>query len=527
MYKLDETRFTPRAYQLAIAESAIRESTLVVLPTGMGKTLIAMLVMQHFLATANNKGKVLFLAPTKPLCEQHYKTIKESMNIPDADENGIAGIALISGAVSPPKRKELYNSRIVVATPQTIKNDFENLRVASGFDYSLCVIDEAHRAVGNYAYTFVAKMCGDKGVQILALTASPGGNRQKIEETLEALFIKRVEARSETDADVQQYMQQVDMKWIEVELSDQLKRCKLTLEQMLNEHLEVLAKFGFPLGKRPSKMRLFDLRDKILQAENKSTRMLALSQYSTIFNLLHSLELLETQGVSTFLNYLERARQKQSEKEKPTKGVERFLNDLRMKKLEEELKGAVEHPKLLKLVELVRERPGKKLIVFVQYRDQIAKIVETLKQNGFRAERFVGKKDGVTQKEQQATVQLFREGGFDILVASSIGEEGLDIPSVDSVIFFEPVPSEIRSIQRRGRAGRAKSGEVVILITKGTRDEAYYWASRTREKRMRKIVGNMQTGASGTGSTAGAKQLKARSREKSLRQADLKEFSGD
>ena len=79
-----------------------------------------------------------------------------------------------------------------------------------------------------------------------------------------------------------------------------------------------------------------------------------------------------------------------------------------------------------------------------------------------------------------------------MLVASSIGEEGLDIPAVDSVVFYEPIPSEIRSIQRRGRAGRFKEGEIIILVTRGTRDEYYHWSSFNREKRMKHIITSMQ-----------------------------------
>ena len=94
----------------------------------------------------------------------------------------------------------------------------------------------------------------------------------------------------------------------------------------------------------------------------------------------------------------------------------------------------------------------------------------------------------MTQENQKQVIQDFRNGAFRVLVATSIGEEGLDIPSVDAVVFYEPVPSEIRNIQRKGRAGRISYGEVVILVTKDTKDETYLMISRNREKRMREIV---------------------------------------
>ena len=147
-----------------------------------------------------------------------------------------------------------------------------------------------------------------------------------------------------------------------------------------------------------------------------------------------------------------------------------------------------EHPKIPKLLSLLLKHKGKKAIVFVQYRTQIEHIVSKLLDLGFSAKPFMGKRNKFTKKQQEQTIQDFRENKFDILVSSSIGEEGLDIPAVDIVIFYEPIPSEIRTIQRRGRTGRLNKGEVCILITKGTRDEYYYWASQRKEKKMHSIL---------------------------------------
>jgi Fanconi anemia group M protein len=135
---------------------------------------------------------------------------------------------------------------------------------------------------------------------------------------------------------------------------------------------------------------------------------------------------------------------------------------------------------------------GKKIILFVQYRDQINRLKDVLDQNGHKSRIFVGKRDGFTRKNQEETMDAFRKDDFNILIASSIGEEGLDIPAVDSVIFYEPIPSEIRSIQRRGRAGRFKDGSVYVLMTRATRDEYYYWASKKREQKMKEILLSLQ-----------------------------------
>jgi ERCC4-type nuclease len=103
--------------------------------------------------------------------------------------------------------------------------------------------------------------------------------------------------------------------------------------------------------------------------------------------------------------------------------------------------------------------------------------------------RFVGQgdkdgSDGMTQNEQQETLDDFRAGEFEVLVSTSVAEEGLDVPEVDLVLFYEPVPTAIRSIQRKGRTGRQAEGRVVVLMAEDTRDEAYFWISKRREREM-------------------------------------------
>lgn len=470
MTRIKEGAVTPRAYQENIAESILKKgNTLVVLPTGLGKTIVALLVMDRLF----DKGRMLFLAPTKPLSEQHYARIREMMDVDEKE------IALLTGGVPPKKRKELWKRRIVISTPQTARNDIKNKQLS--MDHALCIFDEAHRAVGNYAYTFVASECAKAKTPITGLTASPGGSRKKIDEIMEALHIKNVEIRTATDADVTQYVKPTRVSWIMVELSDEIKKMRNLLHAMIKDRAETLRKLGF-VGRFVSKKHLIEMRKRILR-EGGWRKFVALSQYASLFNLVHMEELLETQGVGTFRNYVDKLRER-----KQTKAVSRILNDRRMKEIMSRIGECGEHPKLKKVVETVMERPDERILVFAQYRDQIDKIVEELNKNGIRAHRFVGKRNGVTQKEQKETIERFRRGEFSTMVCTSIGEEGLDLPLVDTVIFYEPIPSEIRTIQRRGRAGRSKAGSVVILITKGTRDEAFFWASKKREKKMKSIV---------------------------------------
>lgn len=482
--------FAPRKYQEDIAHSALAKgSTLVVLPTGLGKTIVALIVIDHVLASGK---KVLFLSPTKPLSEQHQKKMKESLSIPPES------IVLITGETPASQRKaEWDKATIAIATPQTVQNDIGS-GICSLEGYGLCIFDEAHRTVGKYAYTFVAGECAKRGVITLGLTASPGADRKKIAEIMETLGIANVEMRAEEDEDVAPYVNPIEPRWINVELPKSYLELREPLDTLIDKRMKTMRKLGylFPNAKRVGKGALMQIQGRILRERDSWRKFRALSLHATLMNLLHAHELLETQGINTFREFFRRMEGRRGR----SKAVAGILEDPSIQlMLEKAEKVDEEHPKLRILREIVADK-GKTYIVFVQYRDQVKKIVEVLKAAGINARQFVGKKEGVTQKHQQETIAAFRRGEFNVLVASSIGEEGLDIPSVDCVVFYEPVASEIRSIQRRGRAGRAKAGEVVFLITKGTKDEVAYWTSRTKEKRMKRIVsgwgaGKMKLGA--------------------------------
>ncbi len=463
----------PRAYQLAIYNSVVQHgNTLVVLPTGLGKTLIALMLVRDRM----KKGRCLLLTPTKPLAKQHHQSIIRTLELSDKN------VALVTGETAPAKRKEQYLTDIVISTPQTIKNDLENGTLEPSF--SLVVFDECHRAVGDYAYTYVAEKLHTEGTLFLGLTASPGGRMDRIREVMGALKIDNVEIRGHDDPDVSPYVQKSVVSWVPVELSDHFRQIKKELDGMTARHAQKLAGMGFPPPLK-HKGQFMALRQRILNIPH-AIKYPALVQYSILLHLLHMTELLETQGVYPLRAYMDKLGEKES------KSAKILLNEEGFGKVRKLCEKDEDHPKMPVLIDTVKRLENKKTIVFVQYRSQISRIEAVLKENGIKAKMFVGKKDGVTRKMQEETIADFRDGKFDVLVASSIGEEGLDIPAVDTVIFYEPVPSEIRSIQRRGRAARLKEGHVIVLMTKGTRDEFYYYAANNKEKKMKRILSGMQ-----------------------------------
>ncbi|MEK6856814.1 MAG: DEAD/DEAH box helicase, partial [Nanoarchaeota archaeon] len=229
--------FTPRDYQKEIFETTKDKSTLICLPTGTGKTINIILLALHRLNTFPN-SKIALVSPTKPLNAQHVKTFGEQTTITENE------IALVTGVTKAESRKDLYKKRVIIATPQTLKEDISNGRF-SFKEFSLLAIDEAHRAIGNYAYGFLAEdyVHNSDYPLILALTASPGGTRMKIEEIKSNLHIDAVEIRTEDE--IKEHMQEKETIWLEVELSPELKNLQSLIKSAFKSRIEDLKKIGF------------------------------------------------------------------------------------------------------------------------------------------------------------------------------------------------------------------------------------------------------------------------------------------
>jgi Fanconi anemia group M protein len=132
-----------------------------------------------------------------------------------------------------------------------------------------------------------------------------------------------------------------------------------------------------------------------------------------------------------------------------------------------------------------------KIIIFAQFRNSVSELVDKINENSKSiAKGFVGQKSGLTQKKQIEILDQFRNDKFNVLVATSVSEEGLHIENADIGIFFEPVPSALRTIQRRGRIGRINIGKVYLLIMKDTIDEKYYWVAHHKERKMYDLLKN-------------------------------------
>ena len=493
---IKEGTIEKRPYQEKILGSVSSKSSLVVLPTGLGKTFIAAMLAAHKLH--NGSGKIMFLAPTRPLVMQHMQTFLSVFNI---EKNRMI---IFTGAVSPEKRKEGYSSSdIVFATPQVIENDI----IAGRLDvkeFSLIIIDEAHRATGDYAYVFIAKRYNEENTKgtILAITASPGYDRSKIREIMKNLGIEKVHIENEESPDVSPFVHEISIDWNKLDFPENLENSRRLLKSVYDEKIDLLMRFKLTTKPRQyiNRRDIIGFGEKLRKklnssSGNKGNLFTAIKAQAAALKLSHALEQLETQGAQALLSYFERVKKQKS------KTSSELVRDGRViRALSEARKYEGLHPKMKRLMEILNGlQEGQNAIVFSQYRDTTKSITDEISSiDGIKPIRFVGQSsrdedEGLSQNKQKSILEDFREGTYNVLVATSVAEEGLDIPSVDLVIFYEPIPSEIRTIQRRGRTGRRRTGKVIILSMKGTIDEAYYKVAVEKEKKMQKVMTQMDT----------------------------------
>ena len=324
------------------------------------------------------------------------------------------------------------------------------------------------------------------------------------------MYIEEIEIRTDKDPDVKPYVHEIDINWVEVELPKVFLEAKNYLQNFLNDRLEKLKKCGILRRtdlRYVSKTELLglqaELRGRAFTGEKDFVVWNAISVLAEIMKVSHGLELLETQGVIPVHKYLEKLNNDAATTK--VKAVKNIVKDLNFRsalvKVSRLHEGGVEHPKLIELQKIldkeIKNNADNKIIVFNQYRDTAVDIVEKLNAiDNINAKLFVGQlkkgDTGLTQKEQKAVLDEFREGKFNVLVATSIAEQGLDIPHVDTVIFYEPIPSAIRQIQRRGRTGRHGKGRVIVLMAKNTLDVGYRWSAHHKEKRMYRNLENLK-----------------------------------
>ena len=488
-----------RRYQGILADAASDADTLVCLPTGLGKTTVSLRTTARRLHEIG--GKALFLAPTKPLVRQHASFYREALRVPD-DE-----IVVFTGEVAPADRAALWeDATVVIATPQVVENDLIGNRISLSRVTHL-TFDECHRGTGEYAYVYIAERYHADAQRplVTAMSASPGGDAEEIQTVCENLGVDEVEVMTEGDADVSAYTHETDVEWEEIELPDEVIEIRDALNEVIRDRLRKLKSLGVSDTTQPdvSQKTLNAMRRELqkMMDAGQSDAYKGMSTHAEVMKLRRAVELVETQSVEALDRYFERQREA-ARSSGASKASQRMVAEPKVREAMR-LADAFDdlHPKFRRTRVLLAQTlgigGGERVIVFTESRDTAEALTEFLSAS-FDTRRFVGQNDtdgsdGMTQTEQQETLDQFRAGEFEVLVSTSVAEEGLDVPEVDLVLFFEPVPTGIRSIQRKGRTGRQEEGRVVVLMAEDTRDEAYFWISRRKEQKMEEELRSLKS----------------------------------
>jgi len=485
-----------RAYQMMVLRNTLAASTLMVMPTGFGKTAVEWMAMAE--ALRMNVGKILLLAPTTGLVEQQQRMAQEMLQL---DENLIVSY---TGENAIAQRPAIWKgASVVMATAQVIRNDAANERIDLS-EVGLLIVDEAHHGTGNHAYAQVGNMyrkaCeGHAAPKILGATASPGTTESSILEVVKNYDFDYLEVSRKEDTMLQPYAVEMNTIPHRLPLPEELRLLMRPLQDHFDMEAKHLQDMGFlsPTAYISGKM-INEAQRRASQAiQKRDVRGYDAARRIGDLRRLHILlDLIQTQGLKAAVSFLDRAEEDGRSGERTTN---RFVAKPAVHQFRIATKDVQEfHPKpdyVRGLVETqLQQHPNSKIIVFTEYRDTVENLVSILESiEGAKPDRFIGqsgkgKRKGMTQKQQLGQLQRFRDGDMNILVATSVGEEGLDVPAAELVILYEPVASAIRTIQRRGRTARQQAGTVHTLIAEQTRDEYVNSAAGKREERMYRLL---------------------------------------
>ncbi|MEM4657618.1 MAG: helicase-related protein [Candidatus Methanosuratincola sp.] len=440
----------------------ISSGTLIVgLPTGLGKTYLAGAYIHRM--TSENPSRVAFLTPSVPLGVQQTIFARKQLNLGNA--------YFISGSIPPERRRGLmvWNAGYVVTTPQTLYNDFLSkyegeIRQAKAygdpvgylrevfesdgfrFPYDILVADECHGYIGEtdgYSILVSAKASGAK---ILALSATPQlhspkrlGELRKVFETIESVSIE--------DPEVKQQMPNREITILRVPASQRLMAIYRELYIASKEVQDRVANIYGSAHARG-----------YCRAHGLCVCLIALR--------MMRIRIVED-GASSISGY---GIWKMRELRRPA----RSLGGKSVLEAYEELIALQPNHKISAALQMLDSERFSKAIVFMES-------VEGAKEMGGILHRvrgiedvavLVGKGD-MTMEEQASALMQFRERAS-VLVCTSIGEEGLDIPSADIEIWVDPPSNPKKWIQRFGRVLRKSEGKsaarIFALVTPGTHE---------------------------------------------------------
>ncbi|KAL5115306.1 3'-5' DNA helicase [Pleosporales sp. CAS-2024a] len=508
---------TIRDYQFNIVQRGLFNNLLVALPTGLGKTFIAATIMLNWFRWTKD-SQIVFVAPTKPLVAQQIDACFKIAGIPRSSTT------MLTGGVPPALRSEEWKSkRVFFMTPQTLLNDLKH-GYADPKKLVLLVVDEAHRATGAYAYVEVVSFLRrfNQSFRVLALTATPGADVESVQKVIDGLDISKVEIRTENSMDICSYVHQRRIEKHVFQNSEEMELCMELYSQALQPLVNTVNGLNAYWSKNPCDLTPYgcqQARSKWAQEAGRNANQGVKFMVNAVFTILASIsqamELLKYHGLGPF--YVKLKEFKKESGATKSKYKKQILDSESFQKMMVRLEGWVTddnfvgHPKLDFLQQVILDHfvnagngdnaegapPSQtRIMVFAHFRDSAEEICRILKRHQpmIRPRVFVGQStgknsEGMSQKEQLEAIEQFKQGTFNTLIATSIGEEGLDIGEVDLIICYDSKASPIRMLQRMGRTGRKRQGKIVMLQMQGKEENDANKAKDSYE-RMQELIAN-------------------------------------
>ena len=510
----------PRDYQFNIVQRGLFHNLLVALPTGLGKTFIAATIMLNWFRWTID-AQIVFVAPTKPLVSQQIDACFNIAGIPKSQTSMLTGNvqAVIRG-------EEWHDKRVFFLTPQTLINDLKR-GICDPKKIVLLVVDEAHRATGNYAYIEIVRFLRrfSTSFRILALTATPGSSVETVQNVIDGLDIARTEIRTEESLDIREFVHRRNIEIETFKNSDEMTLSMELFGKAVRPVMDKLSSQNAYWSKDPMTITPFGLteaRRKWMSSDAGRKAEFALkgmvnSIFTVLASLAHALELLKYHGIGPFFGKLHSFEDEVLDGSTKGKYAKQIATDEHFKKLMNRLRGWINspdfvgHPKLSYLKEVVlnhfmdagegrgaaggRPPSDTRIMIFVHFRDSAEEVTRVLKRHEpmIRPHVFVGQSnakgsEGMDQKTQLSIIEKFKKGTYNTLIATSIGEEGLDIGEVDLIVCYDSSSSPIRMLQRMGRTGRKRAGKIVLLLMEGKEHDSYAKAKDNYEKMQEKIA---------------------------------------
>ncbi|PSR90511.1 ATP-dependent helicase DCL-2 [Coniella lustricola] len=482
-----------RAYQTEMLDASLKENIICSMDTGSGKTQVAILRMKAELERMSDGKVIWFLAPTVELCSQQYRVVMAQ--IPSVQAKLITGSERVDVWSSSTWSTALINVKIIITTPQVLLDALLNafIRMSS---LALLVFDEVHRCSRNHPYRRIMKEfywetkdnC-EPVPHILGLTASPVTSSDiTTVSTLEAILDAVCRSPTLHREELLLHSHRPSLFTVPFEAEPQLSyedfspsMQKLTSARNNLNIMEDPYVLHLAAQKTESSYRKLEKavlkRQTYVQDTMKAFCRRSLGIASELGAwaadwymykaIRHFLESIAKQGahsenyMDSEVVYLARIFQDADIGPPPPMLADSQLSD----KVQRLIEALLKHDKDAKAICFVLERST--TVVLEHILSTHPEVSKKFKIGSMIGTSFV---PGVKQNfldlvstSAQTALEDFRKGTKNLLVSTSVLEEGIDVPACNLVICFSK-PSELRSfIQRRGRA-RMKDSHYYIFV---------------------------------------------------------------